>query len=393
MGADEMGLGKTVQALALLAQYAEDLPALIVVPTFLCGQWKAMAKEWLNFAEDEIQILRNSNSSILHTKRIVIMSYDMIRMVEHFRRQPTGEHWPFLICDESHRLKNRESDRFKAVFRVAQDAQRVILLSGTPTPNSFAELWAQLALLLPPDVCPTFENFANRYSVRIESKRLGVRWKGYRGRDELQACVMQYVMKRREKVAVMSQLPSLRRHRVTLTLSDESGMVFPVATAGDLSDKAMWASRACDAKLDATVDYVKEAILPCAGPRKFVFFAHHHKMMDAMQEAIKDADLQSVCIDGRVPRQEREALIARFQQDTEVKVALCSIMACGEGVSLTAATHIVFCELHWTPATLEQCEARVHRPGQTEAIDVRYIVAEGTIDEHMWRILTQKSGI
>merc|ERR1719247_1719191 len=102
--------------------------------------------------------------------------------------------WRILLCDESHRLKNRESDRFKAILPIARAASRVILLSGTPAPNCSAELWAQLSLILPVQCLPSFEEFADRYSTRTESKRFGVRWKGYQNPAELRECCLQHVL-------------------------------------------------------------------------------------------------------------------------------------------------------------------------------------------------------
>ena len=50
---------------------------------------------------------------------------------------------------------------------MARDASRVILLSGTPMPNSAAEIWAQLALVFPQGTLPGFEDFADRYAYRF----------------------------------------------------------------------------------------------------------------------------------------------------------------------------------------------------------------------------------
>lgn len=76
---------------------------------------------------------------------------------------------------------------------------------------------------------------------------------------------------------------------------------------------------------------------------------------------------------------------------------LSSIQLCFEisvfhfqGITLTAADHIIFSELHWTPGVMEQAEDRVHRIGQENSVLVQYLVAKGTIDEVLWRMLCNK---
>ena len=63
---------------------------------------------------------------------------------------------------------------------------------------------------------------------------------------------------------------------------------------------------------------------------------------------------------------------------------------CFKGITLTAADHIIFSELHWTPGVMQQAEDRVHRIGQENSVLVQYLVARGTIDEVLWRMLCNK---
>jgi SWI/SNF-related matrix-associated actin-dependent regulator 1 of chromatin subfamily A len=66
---------------------------------------------------------------------------------------------------------------------------------------------------------------------------------------------------------------------------------------------------------------------------------------------------------GKTNTNARHALVEKFQTDSNCKVALLSLLAGGVGLTLTASSVVIFCELYWNPGHLVQAEDRAHRIG------------------------------
>ena len=94
-------------------------------------------------------------------------------------------------------------------------------------------------------------------------------------------------------------------------------------------------------------------------------------------------------IDGSTPAEKRQQNVANFQSGS-VNIALLSIMAAGTGITLTAASTVVFGELFWVPGVMIQAEDRVHRLSQTENVDIYHLLGKNTLDSHIYKNLIYK---
>jgi len=100
-----------------------------------------------------------------------------------------------------------------------------------------------------------------------------------------------------------------------------------------------------------------------------------------------------VKFDGRSSMQARQDAVDRFQNDPECKVFIGGIHAAGVGITLTAASIVVFGELDWTPGVISQSEDRCHRIGAVNPVLVQHIVLDGSIDATMAKTLIRKQDI
>ncbi|XP_052112648.1 chromatin-remodeling ATPase INO80 isoform X5 [Arachis duranensis] len=96
---------------------------------------------------------------------------------------------------------------------------------------------------------------------------------------------------------------------------------------------------------------------------KFLIFAHHQPMIDAIHECLLKKKVGCIWIDGGTPAASRQQLVTDFQEKDYIKAAVLSIKAGGVGLTLTAASTVIFTEQSWTPGDLIQAKDRAYRIG------------------------------
>jgi len=87
---------------------------------------------------------------------------------------------------------------------------------------------------------------------------------------------------------------------------------------------------------------------------------------------------------------DRDEQVRRFQNDDDCMVFVGNIAAAGLGLTLTAASTMVFYSLDFNMSNFEQAKARIHRVSQKENCLYIYLVAKGTVDNKVLRALRSK---
>lgn len=406
---DDMGLGKTLQAISVARIYMNDWPLLIVCPSSLRINWKEELLMWLSDDISEIDILVIMKGSECETplRKINIVSYDLIRKVRTAKLQKCG----FIICDESHYLKSRQAKRTQTVAPLVKRAKRALLLSGTPALSRPVELYTQVNALVPL-LFPNFTEYAERY-CNAHHGRFGYDTSGSSNLGELHTLLRASVLIRRKKDDVLTQLPAKRRQvqYVETTPKYKNELKKAFKKLGDMKNRTMGAtgddaqvarnmerkvqtelySLSGISKLKSILEVLKETH---ESGVKFIVFAHHQDVMDGIEEFLRlKLKIGFIRIDGNTAQASRQGLCKSFQEDPKVRVSLLSITAAGVGLTLTAATVVLFAELYWNPGSLIQAEDRAHRIGQRDCVMVKYLLAKGTYDESMWSTVKKKFNV
>ena len=97
---------------------------------------------------------------------------------------------------------------------------------------------------------------------------------------------------------------------------------------------------------------------------KFLIFAQHLELLNKVEKLVQKKKIDYIRIDGSVNTEKRHLYVKHFQNSSDCLVAILSLTASSLGITMTAATNVIFAEVHWTPALMLQAEDRVHRIGQ-----------------------------
>ncbi|XP_042804514.1 DNA annealing helicase and endonuclease ZRANB3 isoform X4 [Panthera leo] len=410
MVADEMGLGKTIQAIAIAYFYKEEWPLLIVVPSSLRYPWTEEMEKWIpELSPEDISVIQNKTDiGRISTSKVTILGYGLLTTdAETLICALNNQNFKVVIVDESHYMKSRNATRSKILLPIVQTAKRAILLTGTPALGRPEELFMQIEALFPQKF-GTWTEYAKRYCnahVRFFGKRPQWDYRGASNLNELHH-LLSDIMIRRLKTDVLTQLPPKVRQRIPFDLP--SAAAKELNTSFEEWEKLMRApnsgatetvmglitrmfKQTAIAKAGAVKDYIKMMLQNDS--LKFLVFAHHLSMLQACTEAVIENKTRYIRIDGSVPSSERIHLVNQFQKDPDTRVAILSIQAAGQGLTFTAATHVVFAELYWDPGHIKQAEDRAHRIGQCSSVNIHYLVANGTLDTLMWGMLNRKTQV
>ncbi|CDW80246.1 snf2 family n-terminal domain containing protein [Stylonychia lemnae] len=423
---DEMGVGKTIQAIGIAYLYKFDWPLFVVTPSSLRYTWKDEILKWLpQIKSEQIQIFKTGKDQWNSQAIIYIMTYDLA-----MKRYEEIDERNFKVCvaDEAHYLKSRDSKRSKHLIPILSKSKRVILISGTPMLAKPEEVY-NLLKILRPDIIGKFTEFAARY-CNPQQTPYKIDYGGNSCTKELHYVLSQSIMIRRLKKDVLSELPPKRRQKIQVQtdpkllaqikkilnnlMDGQSEMtdnliqtlitkhIKPVNFDDYIDEQKKEQAQAQDigfmtayrltglSKIDGITEFMDTLI---ENNCKFIIFAHHLEVLDGLEEHVKKEKVGYIRIDGSVSVDRRHERVQAFQNNDNIRIAVLSITACSQGLTLTAASTIVFAEMFWTPSIMTQAEDRAHRISQQNCVNIYYMHGPDTVDDIIFQMLSEKSQI
>ncbi len=406
--ADEMGLGKTVQSLSYLASEQNAFPALIVAPLVTLQNWQREIEKFLmrksrngRLVEGEAPtstIIRVGKSEDLGKYDFYIINYELL-----YKRYKDLAKLGLrtIVCDEVQNLRSKTTQKYHAIKKLAalESVRYRVGLSGTPIYNRGSEIWP-IVDILRPGLLGSFKEFCEYFCyVNEKGKAIVLENK----RESLRNMLQKHVMLRRKKTDVLTELKEKIRYkeiidsdinyynkeleRIWKKLEDERKEAQTAFDASTAYQRAIQSERqaAGAAKLPHVINFVKNIM---EIEESVVVFCHHKSIHTLLHQSLSEFKPASI-IGGQTDKQ-RQDNIDSFQGG-QTKLMIAGLRAGNVGINLTRAKYVIFAELDWSPAIHLQAEDRLHRIGQKNTVFAYYLIGNGTLDEHVAKVLVDKS--
>lgn len=410
----DMGLGKTIITLSVINELKygrfQVRKVLVIAPKKVAeATWQREAAKW-----DNVKHLRFSTVLGSQAKRIralntpadiyIINRENVVWLVDYYKND-----WPFdmVVCDEFSSFKSHSAKRFKALAAIRGHINRIIGLTGTPSPNGLDDLWSQVYLLDQGQrLGRYYTHFRERYFEPGKRSREVIYQ--YDPKDGAEAAILEKISDIciSMKAADYLQLPKIiyddipvvldakakkayteLERKMILELPDD---VIDVTSAAALSNKLQqlangaiyndehdWhAIHSC--KLEAFMELIEQL----NGQHALVFYNFQHDR-ERLQELLAKSKLRVRVFSGA--QDEADWNVGK------VDILLAHPASTAYGLNLQdGGHHVIWFGLNWSLELYQQANKRLHRQGQEQPVIVHHLICVGTRDEDLADALSRK---
>ena len=433
----EMGTGKSkvlIDNIAMLYDQGKINGALIVSPKGVTGTWyeQEIPAHLPDHIENEV-VLWQANITKGQSKKLGTLFktgeelHILIMNVEAFSTQKGVDFaTKFLSChnclmavDESTTIKNPDAKRTKSICKISAYAKYKRILTGSPVTKSPLDLYKQCDFLQPELLDhSSYYTFRTRYAV-MKTANFGGRSVqivvGYRNLEELSEKLKVFsfrilkddcldlppktYMKRIVKLSAEQE--KIYKQMKHLALAEMEGKTMTTATVLTqlmrLQQITCGHFKADDGSLknikNNRMDELLAVLAEVEG--KAVIWAHWQHDVQNIVEEIRKVYNFNAAVDyyGLTPNSERQTNIDRFQNDDKCRFFVGTPQTGGYGITLTAASTMIYYSNGYDLEKRQQSEARIDRIGQKFPMTYIDIMSEDTVDERIVKALRKKVDI
>lgn len=418
------GAGKTLEA--IVWSLARPGVTVVVTKAAVVGQWAGEVKEW-SLGEPVVLEGRTVGEVTLPDRTVptfFVLSYSVLAawapvlaalrptsvVFDEIPKAKAHGRWDAIVDVDAEAAAERAATpgapiappkvKFKlkdnttaAAMILARAAGRRLGTTATPIQDRVRDLWAQLDLIQP-KMWGAFWPWARRYAAATEGL-FGMEAKGTSHLDELQSRLRR-VAHFVPKEIVDAQLPAKRRRVLYVRPEDQSRPdsiareIKAAAARGKVALLEMRLMEAAARKRRVVVDMVIEAL---ASKEKVVVFTGRRVDAERLGVEIEKADKSGALkwmAHGGHTTEAREEIRQAYMAAPGPACLVGTGDAWGEGLNLQDTDLAVMAMLPYTPGQVIQREGRFQRIGMKRPVLIAYVIAQGTVDEHVAAILLQK---
>lgn len=408
----DMGLGKTSITLTALVDLLFDSfeahKVLVIAPLRVARDtWPAEIDKW-----DHLQMLtyavavgteKERRAALMQPADIYIINRENVQWLVEQSRIPFD--FDTVIVDELSSFKNHQSKRFKALMKVRPRVKRIVGLTGTPSANGLMDLWAEFKVL---DMGHRLGRFIGMYrnNYFTPDKRNGQIVYSYRllpgAADAIYRQISDITISM--KAADHLKMPELVMNNCAVELGDDERERYEELRQTlvlQLPDRDITVANAA-ALSGKLLQVANGAIYDDGGQQIHI----HDRKLDALEDLIEGANGKPVLV-AYWFKHDLERIKARFKvreiktsadirdwNSGNVPVAVIHPASAGHGLNLQAGgSTLIWFGLTWSLELYQQTNARLWRQGQQETVVIHHIITEGTIDEHVLKVLQGKDKV
>jgi len=401
---------------------------LIVAPLSIVGVWEEEFAKFANF-DYTLAVLEGTGAKKADTLRnlgwhklrdrdsspplaVAVVNYESAWRME---KDLAAWNPDLIICDEGHKIKSHNIAASKAMHRLGTRAKFRLLLTGTVITNKAIDVFSQYKFLNPAIFGNSFYSFRNRYfdmtgygqhtpvlkkTMADElTKRLhSIAFRATKAEcldlpattDIVRAVELEPAAMKVYRDLVKESYAELGNDReVSATNILTRLLRLSQLTGGFIGDDEGNAPQNISrAKLNALSDIIEQAQQE---GKKLVIIARFVPEIKAICKLLEKQGVGHSLIMGGVA--DRDEQVSRFQNDPECQVFVGQIATAGLGITLTAASTMVFYSTDYSMSNHEQARARIHRVGQAEKCTYTYLTAQKTVDEKVMKALRDKADL
>lgn len=408
----EPGLGKTIISLSHIATKKAKNPSyktLIIAPLrVIYSTWPNEIQKW-----DEFNHLKHF---LFHGKQKKVESideYDIVLLnpdgLVDFFNKFGGVKFDLLIVDESTQFKKPSTKRFKILRRFLKKFKQSIILTGTPIPNGYLDLWSQMFIL---DQGKRLGAYYGHYKTRyfVQHQYIKYKWdirdkKHQQMIDDLasELCIS---IKSKDVIDIPNKINSIEYNLMTPELYkrykvlnkkfvielDNKDLLAPnvlvkLIKCQQFSNGCIYDEEKKPVEIHlGKIEVLKQLIEDLNGENLLVFYCFNSDLEMFKKHIDKDAPI----INGKMSAEQSASVVNKWN-NKEIKLLFAQPAAMSHGLNMqSGGNHVAWFGLSYNLELYQQANARLHRQNQKNSVVIHHLVTKDTIDEQILKVLNIK---